>query len=137
MKKSRDLVKTNVYSNSLGDRLLIFGSCIEDDNPEILDNLSKNMTPLNVCLEEVHLNTVVEKIAAMLMKSKVKEISVVTKDGSPHCIGLHFAVEWAKKLTKCDDLKVNYYVIEHGKLYEISPEEVKIARHLSKIKKLI
>jgi hypothetical protein len=129
--KILDLVRTNVYSRLLSDKLLIIGSCIADDCPDIVDNLSKGKTCLKICLEDAHMNTAIEKIASMISKGKIKEINILTKDGSPHCIGLHFAAEWAKKMTN-SDLNLKYYVIEHGKLFQVSEDKIKEKRHLSR-----
>ena len=99
-----DLVSTNVYSKLLSDRLLITGTCLMDEWPEIISEVSEGKTILSVCLESIHLNTAIEKIASILAKGSIKEITVITKDGSPHCIGLHYAVEWALKMTKSEFL---------------------------------
>lgn len=88
-----DLVTTNVYSKHLSKRLLICGTCLLSEYPEIVEELRQGRTLLTVCPEMVHLNTVIEKIASMLVKGEIENIAVVTKNGSPHCIGLHFAVE--------------------------------------------
>jgi hypothetical protein len=130
--KVLDLVKTNVYSRLLSEKLLISGACIRDEWPQIFGELAVGRTCLEVCPEEVHINTVIEKLASILAKSTVKELCILTKDGSPHCIGLHFAAEWAKKMTKSDDTLLRYFVIEHGKLVEVSSEKVEEKRHLSK-----
>lgn len=127
-----DLVTTNVYSKHLTNRLLICGTCLVSEWLEIVETLSKDRTRLSVCLEAVHLNTVIEKIASILAKGEIEEIVVLTKEGSPHCIGLHYAVEWAVKMTKSDNVIVQYYVIEHGTLYKIDNNKIKEKRHLHK-----
>ena len=127
-----DLVTTNVYSKHLTNRLLICGTCLVSEWPEHVEKLSEGRTLLTVCPEAVHLNTVIEKIASMLAKGEMEEIVVLTKDGSPHCIGLHFAVEWAVKMTKSDNTVVQYYVIEHGTLHKIDNKKIKEKRHLNK-----
>ena len=127
-----DLVSTNVYSKDLSSKLLIAGTCTLVEWPELVKQVGKDSTILTVCLESTHLNTAIEKIASILAKGNIEEITVITKDGSPHCIGLHFAVEWALKMTKSDRIKVNYYVIEHGTLCHVPAERIKEKRHLSR-----
>ncbi|MBR2544205.1 4Fe-4S ferredoxin [Candidatus Saccharibacteria bacterium] len=127
-----DLVSTNVYSKDLSSKLLIAGTCTLVEWPELVKQVGKDSTILTVCLESTHLNTTIEKIASILAKGDIEEITVITKDGSPHCIGLHFAVEWALKMTKSDRTKVNYYVIEHGTLRHVPAERIKEKRHLSR-----
>jgi len=76
------------------------------------------------------------KLATILMASKPKEISVLTIDGSPHCVQLHLAVQQAKNMTK-SKVRVTHYIVEHDELVKVSPEAVKTARHLSQIEKLL
>jgi len=130
--KVLDLVKTNVYSRLLSERLLICGACVRDEWPQIFEELAVGRTCLEVCPEDVHINTVIEKLASILAKNRVKELCILTKDGSPHCIGLHFAAEWAQKMTKSSGTQLRYFVIEHGKLVEVSSQMVEEKRHLSK-----
>ena len=127
-----DLVTTNVYSKHLSSKLLICSTCLISEWPELVETLNKDRVLLTVCPEMVHINTVIEKIASMFVKETVEEVVVLTKDGSPHCIGLHFAVEWALKLTKSEHIKVEYYVVEHGTLHKIDNQKIKEKRHLSK-----
>ncbi len=127
-----DLVTTNVYSKHLSNKLFICGTCLVSEWPDIVKELEKDRVLLTVCLEMVHINTVIEKIASILAKGNIEEIIVLSKDGSPHCIGLHYAVEWAVKMTKSNNTKVEYYVSEHGKLFKIDSETIKQKRHLSR-----
>lgn len=126
-----DLITTNVYSSQLSNRLLICGSCIPLEWPKAVEELSDDCTILTTCPESVHMNTIIAKVASMLAKSTITEINILTKDGSPHCIGLHFAIEWAVKMMKANEVTVHYFVLEHGTLHQISPQKVKEKRHLS------
>ncbi|MDD4874767.1 MAG: hypothetical protein PHE15_07360 [Dehalococcoidales bacterium] len=127
-----DLITTNVYSKRLSNHLLICGSCIPQEWPEAVDKLGNNCTILTTCPEAVHMNTIIAKVASMLAKSTITEIDILTKDGSPHCIGLHFSIEWAVKMMKASNVTVRYFVLEHGSLHEISPQKIVEKRHLSK-----
>jgi hypothetical protein len=126
-----DLVTTNVYSKFLSNKLLVCGTCLLSEWPDLVEKVRGDKVVLSVCLEMVHLNTALEKIASILAKGEIEEIAVLTKDGSPHCVGLHFAVEWAVQMTKSENVKVKYYVIEHGSLHKIEEDKVKEKRHLS------
>ena len=126
------LAPTGIYSKHLTNRLLICGTCLLSEWSEIVETLNKDRTLLTVCPEAVHLNTVIEKIASMLAKGEMEEIVVLTKDGSPHCIGLHYAVEWAVKMTKSDNVVVQYYVIEHGTLHKIDNKKIRKTMILDK-----
>jgi hypothetical protein len=87
-------------------------------------------------LEREHMNKAGFKLTTILEKAGPKDITVLTFDGSPHCLQLHFAVEQAKDLTK-SDVRVSHYVVEHGKVFRVSREAVRTARHLSEVQKLL
>ena len=126
--------QSNIFSEHLSNRLLICGTCLVSEWAEIVETLKKDSVILTFCLEQVHFNTVVSKIASILTKGKIEEIVVLTKDSSPHCVTLHYAVEWAVKMTKSDNVVVEYYIIEHGALHKIDNNKVKEKRHLNEIK---
>lgn len=112
------------------------GSCVPIEAPRVFEEFSKGRVPLQVCLEKEHMDKVGFKLATILMASKPKEISVLTIDGSPHCVQLHLAVQQAKNMTK-SKVRVTHYIVEHDELVKVSPEAVKTARHLSQIEKLL
>jgi hypothetical protein len=128
-----ELLTTSVRNRRLSEAaLLIYGTCVENEASKTFNLLAKGRIPLHACLEKIHMNIVGFKLATILQVSKPKEIVVLTLDGSPHCIQLHFTVEQVKRVSK-SNVNIKHYVIEKGKLIEISPDVVEIARHLSKI----
>jgi hypothetical protein len=132
-----ELLSTNVNHSKLrNSSLLVYGTCIGVEAQNIFKKLSKGRIPLKVCLEKEHMDKVGFKLATILTTSKPREITVLTIDGSPHCLQLHFTVEQAKNIAN-SKVKLTHYVIEHGKLIKISSEAVKMARHLSQIQKLL
>jgi len=132
-----ELLSTNINHSKLRDSsLLVYGTCVEAEAQNIFKKLSKGRLSLHVCLEKEHMDKVGFKLAIILMTSKPREITVLTIDGSPHCLQLHFTVEQAKNITN-SKVKITHYVIEHGKLIQISKDAVKTARHLSHIQKLL
>jgi len=116
-------------------RVLLYGTCVRYEYPEIYESFSQNRVPLAVCMEREHFNMVTLKIASMLARVELEELVVLTVDGSPHCVQLHMAVEEALKITNSSTL-VKHLVIERRKVIEVPPQCVKIARYLSKIKRL-
>jgi len=129
-----ELLATNVKNRQLIEAaLLIYGTCVKNETPKIFNALAKGRIPLHVCLEKIHMNIVGFKLATILQTSKPKEIVVLTLDGSPHCIQLHFTAEQAKRVSK-SNVNIKHYVVEKGKLIEISLDIVEIARHLSKVR---
>jgi hypothetical protein len=129
------LLSTSVTSKKLrGKSLLLYGTCIKEEYPNILAEFSKNRTPLYICLEEEHMNKVGFKLATILKIAKPKDITVLTIDGSPHCVQLHFAVEQARNISGVG-VPTRYFVIEKGKIREISAKAIRMARHLSEIER--
>jgi hypothetical protein len=128
-----ELLATNVKNRQLREAaLLIYGTCVENEVPKIFNALAKGRIPLRVCLEKIHMNIVGFKLATILQTSKPKELVVLTLDGSPHCIQLHFTAEQTKRVSK-SNINIKHYVIEKRKLIEIPPDVVEIARHLSMV----
>ncbi|MGQ4832681.1 MAG: hypothetical protein ACP6IS_02135 [Candidatus Asgardarchaeia archaeon] len=133
------LMSTNAGSKQLkrnGSWLLV-GSCVLSEHKEILEKLVQSYdTLLHVCLEETHINMAEAKLAAMVKLSKPALITVLTVDGSPHCIQLHYLAEDLKKYYNLD-LEIKHLVIYKREPIEINTDAVKISRYLSKIQKLI
>lgn len=134
----RRLTEFNVAGRELREkrRLLVYGSCIFNEYPDILSRFSEGRVALGVCLEAEHLNVVALKLASIFARVDLEEVVVLTVDGSPHCIQLHHAVEEARKVTG-RQVNVRHFVIEGGEALEVSPEAVKVARYLSKIQRLL
>jgi len=134
----RRLTEFNVAGRELREkrRLLVYGSCIFNEYPDILSRFSEGRVALGVCLEAEHLNVVALKLASIFARVDLEGVVVLTVDGSPHCIQLHHAVEEARKVTG-RQVNVRHFVIEEGEALEVSPEAVKVARYLSKIQRLL
>lgn len=135
--KASCLMCTSVGDNRLREhgQLLIVGSCVRSRYPDILEQYAAadgGYFVLEVCLEETHVNMAAYKIASMVKYADIRRLAVLTIDGSPHCVQAHLAVQDIKNHF-IDGLEVRNYVIEKGKVYQISPESIKRARHLSKI----
>lgn len=119
-------------------KLLLIGSCM-DRFPEIVKDFSKRdgeHAVLHVCLEETHMNQAGFKIGSIAKYSRLSEITVLTIDGSPHCVQLHYVVDDIKRHF-APELTTRHYVIEKGNVHEISSDAIKRSRHLSKIQKII
>jgi len=132
-----ELLSTNVRAKFLREgRLLLYGTCVEAEAPEVFREFSKGRILLSVCLENEHMDKVGFKIATIIMTSYPKEMTVLTIDGSPHCLQLHLAAEQAKRIAK-SEVNIKHFVIEGGKSVEVSQNAVETARHLSQIQKLL
>jgi len=120
-------------------KLLIYGECVKDMWPQIFENFLKDHFAVAVCLEAEHMNMVAFKLATMIKNIKPNQVTVLTVDGSPHCVQLHMTVEEVRKIVENLSPQTNYkyYVINKGELIEIPRKCIKTSRYLSKIKKLL
>jgi len=140
-RKIEHLMRINVGDNRIREKgnLLLIGSCVMDRYSGLVDELSQRHGghyALQVCLEETHVNQAGFKIGSIVRYSNVKHITVLTVDGSPHCVQLHYVVEDVKRHFT-PEINIEHFVIEKGEVLEVSARAVKRSRHLSKIEKTI
>ncbi|MHA1959767.1 MAG: 4Fe-4S ferredoxin [Candidatus Thorarchaeota archaeon] len=135
------LMSTNVGDSRIREegRVLLVGSCMPRRYPEIVQEFidrDNGFFALQVCLEEIHMNQAGFKIGSIISYSNVETVAVLTVDGSPHCIQLHFVTEDIKRHFQ-PNINIEHFVVEKGEVHEISPKAVKHARHLSKVQSMI
>ncbi len=136
----------NLMSINVGDRrlrekgqLLLVGSCINSRFPGIVEEYREKdggQAVLHVCLEEMHVNHAGFKIGSIIRYSSMNKVTVLTVDGSPHCVQLHFVVEDLRSHFT-PDIETAHFVVEKGKVHQVSPKAVKRARHLSKLESML
>jgi len=138
------LIDCNARSKLIrsNDKILIIGRCVEVEHGKVLSHFKEaGYSIFSVCLEEEHINMVGFKLAGILRRCRdfLKEVAVLTVDGSPHCVQLHFMVEEAFKVTGLEgDIQRKHFVIVKGEgVVEVPKESVKVARYLSRVSKLI
>jgi len=133
-----ELLSTNSGSKLLRERreLVIVGSCLIAEWPDLVNSICEETICLSACPERDHINVISLKLASILSRVKLEKITVLTVDGSPHCLQLHHALEEAMKVTGSGS-EVRHMVIYKGKLFEIARKSVRYARYLYKINKLI
>ncbi len=132
------LMCTNVGDKRIREKgnLLLIGSCMADRFPAIVEqfkNRDGGQAVLHICLEETHVNQAGFKIGSIIRYADVKHVTALTIDGSPHCVQLHYIIEDIKRHFT-SDVEVSHFVVEKGKVHEVSSPAVKRSRHLSKIK---
>jgi hypothetical protein len=125
-----ELLRTRVNSKALDNELMIYGSCIRTEYSGILGDYA-GIPKLHICLEEHHINKVAWKIHSIARNKGLKKIIVLTVDGSPHCIQLHYAADDLGKIFP--ELEVLHEVIVNGKTEGIKKETVRRSRHLSEL----
>ncbi|MGY5881448.1 MAG: 4Fe-4S ferredoxin [Candidatus Thorarchaeota archaeon] len=134
------LMRINVGDKRLRSKgkLLLIGSCM-DRFSEIVKDFSERdggQAVLHVCLEETHMNQAGFKIGSIVKYSGISEVTALTVDGSPHCVQLHYVIDDVKRHF-APEIETKHFVVEKGKLHEISSNAVKRSRHLSKIQKML
>ncbi|UCE10653.1 MAG: 4Fe-4S ferredoxin [Candidatus Thorarchaeota archaeon] len=135
------LMSTNVGDPRIREkgRLLLVGSCMPGRYPDIVREFKDRnggFFAVQVCLEEIHINQAGFKIGSIISYSDVRTVTVLTVDGSPHCVQLHFVIEDIKRHFQ-PGVHVEHFVVEKGRVHKISAKAVKQARHLSKIQSMI
>jgi len=128
----KNLMSTNIYD--VTDEILICGKCVEQVQPDGYKKLL-DMYPniYGVCLEETHMNMIVSKITAMISTGKVKKIILVTVDGSPHCVQLHYIKkEILRRITNFDYQIINYVIVDNN-LIEIDSDIISLSKNLSNL----
>jgi len=132
----RQLLSTSVTGKDItGAKLLIYSECLRWEWPDGLAELADGRVALSVCLERDHMNHITVKIATIMVMARPAEIVALTADGSPGCVQVHFALRQALRITGLA-IPVRHLVVEKGRLYEIEPRVVRIARHLSEVQAL-
>jgi hypothetical protein len=134
------LMSINVGDRRLREKgkLLLIGSCM-NRFPKIVKDFSERdggQAILHVCLEETHVNQAGFKIGSIVRYAGISEVTALTIDGSPHCVQLHYVIDDVKRHFT-PEITTKHYVVEKGKIHEISSDAVKKSRHLSKIEKMI
>jgi hypothetical protein len=134
----RDFLTTNVGDREImkTKKLLLYGTCLAEKYPNILEEYKEGRIALSVCLERDHMNMIAFKLATMVKSAKLEEIIVLTVDGSPHCVQLHQAVSEVNRLFDVPP-STRYFVVEHGKIHEVDVKTVKTSRFLSTISELL
>ena len=129
-----ELMSTNAKGMHVrGKRLLLYGTCVEVEHPELLNNFT-GYTKLSFCPEKEHINMAFYKLMAMM--TLADDLTVLTVDGSPHCVQLHYIADEVQRYSR-RDFEVRHYVVEKGKMVEISQRAVKVSRYLFKVEKLL
>lgn len=141
-----DLKIDHVLSINVGDsrirekgQLLLIGSCMRTRFSEIVREFIKRdggYFPLHVCLEESHVNQVGFKLGSIISYTRLKKVIVLTVDGSPHCVQLHYVIDDIQRHF-IQEVDIEHYVVEKGEIYKISDVAVKRSRHLSKIQSML
>jgi len=74
-----------------GASLLLVSECAQSVYPEVYKRFMKERVVLTSCPEAENAEMLMGKLAAILTCSDIKDLTVLTMEGSPHCLMLHAA----------------------------------------------
>lgn len=123
--------------NSFKGDLLVCCSYLEETNPDIVNKLSEKRRAYFFCPEMTHSDKLGFKLCTILRLGQIKTITSLSKDGSPHSLQIPLTIQEAVENTGFDKSRIKYCVVEKNKLFQISDESVRKARHLSEIQSLL
>lgn len=128
---TRDLISVNV--NAFSGDLLLTCTYSADVNAEAYAELSNGRKVYTFCPELHHLDKLGFKLCTIFRLDRVRSVTVLTKDGSPHSMQIPLMVQEAAEDVGFDKSNIRYFCLEGGKLIEFSDLAVRKARHYSEI----
>ena len=130
----KDLMKTNIYDCS--EEIVIVGSCLKSMQPKAFKTIESWNKPIyDLCLEQTHLNMAITKVLGMIRTGKVKKLSFISVDRSPHCIQLHYIQDEIRKLGI--NIDIDNYVCSGDSLVKIDKEIITLSKNLTKLNEII
>jgi len=128
--KRLKLTQTHVKSPLLKRAsILLVGECVPGVFPKIYKQFVKERIALTSCPEAENVGLIMGKTATILSCSHPREVTVLTIDGSPHCLALHSALNQALFVTR-EKTPTRHFVIADGKALEVSAETIRVSRYL-------
>jgi hypothetical protein len=104
--------------------------------PEVYKRFVEDRVVLTGCPEVENAKMIMGKLATILTCSNPSDLTVLTMEGSPHCLTLHAAANEALFTTKAS-IPLSHFVILEGRAIEVSSESVRVARYLHLVQKCI
>lgn len=137
LRKHMKLVETWVKASFLRRAsLLLTSECAQTVFPEVYKRFVEGHVVLTSCPEAENAEMIMGKLAAILTCSNISDLTLLTMEGSPHCLALHAAANEAMFITKAK-IPFRHYVILDGEITEVSSESVRVARYLHLVQKCI
>jgi len=135
--KANDLMKTNVGSARSFKRVVLVATCLLDNKSGSIGSLIKEGDFLvHVCPETYHPAMIEYRLLCLLTYSNIQELCIISVEGSPYCITLHFVSDEIRRKF-LPHLKITHYTVDKKGVHEISEETIKYSRHLAKLTRLI
>ncbi len=130
-----NIISRNV--NEISGSILLLCSYTPSIAPAFINGLLKGRSIYIFCPELCHLDVLGLKMTTVFRLNRVTDVTVVTKDGSPHSIQIPFMVQEAAENAGFPKAKITYHALEGGKAHSISDLSIRKARHYSEIERLL
>lgn len=127
---------TTAHTNNMHWSVIIYGCDIHEVAPHhlyrLVHGIDGKKSLYYFCAEKSHIHELAQKLPTILRLGRVNSVHILTKDGSPHDVQMHtLTEEVAENMNFMGN--VCHYVVEKGRMYEISRRAVRKSRHLSEI----
>lgn len=130
-----NLISRNV--NSITGSILLLCTYTPSIDMEFVIELSEGRTVYTFCPELCHLDVLGLKLTTVFRLGRVTDVTVVTKDGSPHSMQIPLMMQEAAENAGFDKANITYYALEGGSAHTISDLTIRKARHYSEIETLM
>ena len=88
----------------------------------------------DICLEETHYNKLISKLFNILALGQVNEVGLLTVDGSPHCVQMHYSAKYLKRGLNVSVVFKHYVITKTGDVIEVDTDKVAQSKNLAQIK---
>lgn len=101
------------------------------------ERIAESFMIRSFCPEKTLLDVLCCKLATVFRLGHLKSLIVFTKDGSPHSLQIHLAVQEAAENAGFSKDSIRHFVWEKDTVFQITDAAVRTARHLSEIQILL
>ena len=127
---------TTAHTNNVQGTVVLYGHDLHEVAPHhlhrVVEAIEGKANVYHFCAEKSHIHELAQKLPTLLRLGRVEKVAVLTKDGSPHDVQMHTLTEEVAENMNFSG-EVRHYVVEKGKIYEVSRKAVRRSRHLSEI----
>ena len=129
---------TTAHTNNVRGTVVLYGYDMHQVAPHhlhrLVDAVEGRANVYHFCAEKSHIHELAQKLPTILRLGDVDRLQILTKDGSPHDVQMHTLAEEVAENMNFGGV-VQHYVVEKGRLYEVSRKAVRRSRHLSEIER--
>ena len=131
---------TTAHTNNVQGTVVLYGYDIHQVAPHhlhrLIDGVEGKVNVYPFCAEKSHIHELAQKLPTILRLGRIDNLHILTKDGSPHDVQMHTLTEEVAENMNFGG-NVCHYVVEKGRMYEVSRKTVRRSRHLSEIEQTL